>query len=147
MAACAVLILSGSGGSAMITAADFLVDAAASPLLHLKVRSRLPGYAAIVISRAPKLAGKRVVVLCMAIHKRLHIADPEVGELAERLSHLLGKNKTESLRQVLREKIENLARAHTAQQRNRAILALVDQKLATSPTPLSKQEIEEMIGL
>jgi hypothetical protein len=29
--------------------------------------------------------------MCMAIHKRLHIADPEVGELAERLSRLMGK--------------------------------------------------------
>jgi hypothetical protein len=68
-----VLILSGSGGSAMITAADFLVDAASlarlqtrlparaaekfpyfEALLHLKARSRLPGDAAIVISRAPR---------------------------------------------------------------------------------------------
>ncbi len=68
-----VLILSGSGGSAIITAADFLVDAASlnrlqsrlptraagkfpyfEALLHLKARSRLPGDAAIVISRAPR---------------------------------------------------------------------------------------------
>jgi hypothetical protein len=85
--------------------------------------------------------------MCMAIHKRLHIADPEVGELAERLSRLMGKNKTESLRLVLREKVESLGRARTAQQRNRAILQLVDQKLATAPAPLTKQEIEEIVGL
>jgi hypothetical protein len=67
-----VLILSGSGGSALITAADFLTDAASlarlrsrlvggaaekypyfEVLLHLKARSRLPGDASIVISRAP----------------------------------------------------------------------------------------------
>jgi hypothetical protein len=88
-----------------------------------------------------------VVALCMAVHKRLHIADPEVGELAERLSRLLGKNKTESLRQVLQEKVEILERAQTAQQRNRALLALVDQKLAAPSAPLSKQEIEEIVGL
>ena len=83
----------------------------------------------------------------MAVHKRLHIADPEVGELAERLSRLLGKNKTESLRQVLREKVESLARARTAPQRSRAILQLVDQKLVAPAAPLSKQEIEEIVGL
>jgi hypothetical protein len=83
----------------------------------------------------------------MAAHKRLHIADSEVGELAERLSQLLGKNKTESLRQVLREKVESLGRARTAQQRNRAILALVDQKLPRAAAPLSKQEIEEIVGI
>lgn len=90
---------------------------------------------------------EQALSLCMAVHKRLHIADPEVGELAERLAHLLGKNKTESLREVLREKVESLGRAHTAQQRNRAILALVDQKLPAPPAPLSKQEIEEIVGL
>src|SRR6476620_3897826 len=87
------------------------------------------------------LRTRYVVVLCMAVHKRLHIADPEVGELAERLSHLLGKNKTESLREVLREKVESLGRAQMARQRNRAILALVDQKLPKPAAPLSKQEI------
>lgn len=88
-----------------------------------------------------------MVALCMAIHKRLHIADAEVGELAERLARLLGKNKTESLRQVLREKVESLGRTHTAQQRNRAILQLVDRKLKRPPVPLSKEELEDIVGL
>jgi len=68
-----VLILSGSGGSAIVTARDFLVDppslarlrtrlpgkeSAKFPyfetLLHIKGRSRLPSDAAIVVSRAPR---------------------------------------------------------------------------------------------
>jgi hypothetical protein len=83
----------------------------------------------------------------MAPHKRLHIADSEIGELAERLSQLLGKNKTESQLQVLREKGESMGRAQMARQRNRAILALVDQKLPTPAAPLSKQKIEEIVGV
>lgn len=68
-----VLILSGSGGSAMMTARDFLVDAASlarlrrqlpgkqsekfpyfEALLHVKARNRLPADAVIVIGRAPR---------------------------------------------------------------------------------------------
>jgi hypothetical protein len=78
---------------------------------------------------------------------RLHIADPEVGQLAERLAQLLGKNKTESVRQVLREKVETLERLHTAEKRNRAILQVVDQKLSVPPKPLTKGEIEKLLGL
>ena len=85
--------------------------------------------------------------MCMARHKRLHIADAEVGELAERLSRLLKRSKTESVREVLREKVETLERTRLAQQRNRAILQLIDQKLATPPTPLTKKEIEDIVGL
>lgn len=68
-----VLVLSGSGGSALTTAADFLTDAASlarlrsslprlaterlpyfEVLLHLKARSRLPSDAEIVVSRNSK---------------------------------------------------------------------------------------------
>ncbi len=45
---------------------------------------------------------------------------------------MFGKSEIESLRQVLQEKIESLSRAYTTQQRNRVILALVDQKLPAS---------------
>ncbi len=85
--------------------------------------------------------------MCMAGHKRLHIADAEVGELAERLSRLLKRSKTESVREVLREKVECLERARLAQQRNRAILQLVDQKLTQPPASLTKKEIEDIVGL
>ena len=85
--------------------------------------------------------------MCMARHKRLHIADTEVGELAERLSRLLKRSKTESVREVLREKVESLERARLAQQRNRAILQLIDQKLKEPPTPFTKKEIEDIVGL
>jgi hypothetical protein len=68
-----VLILSGSGGSAIVTARDFLLDPGSlarlrqrlpgkdsgkfpyfEALLHIKARSRLPIDAIVVVSRAPK---------------------------------------------------------------------------------------------
>jgi hypothetical protein len=51
------------------------------------------------------------------------------------------------VRQVLREKVETLERLHTAEKRNRAILQAVDRKLAVPPEPLTKTEIEKLLGL
>jgi hypothetical protein len=85
--------------------------------------------------------------MCMAMHNRLHIADAEVSDLARRLSELVGKSKTESLRDVLREKVHSLERQRTAAERQRAILQIIDQKLPAPAVALTKKEIEEMLGL
>jgi hypothetical protein len=81
------------------------------------------------------------------MYMALHIADPEVSQLASALAKLEHTTKTEALRRVLREAVKN-KRAAAKREGFRELAARIiaearEQKLQ----PVTKQEMDDLWGM